>query len=183
MLTYVYAGPPCNLALAADMQIKELALRMGHAANLRDATDKSCLVPRVIVTNQTAPPFTQEGSGVFFCFGLAEVKDHRFQILKRSKRIGPEIRPVCFLVAGLEHLYWRLIRMQHRVAQNLSLECIHQRLQLHATDASPMRQGQAWQRHSGTTKKYALGSVAANDRCIWPPAPGPANPPWRCLCQ
>ena len=76
------------------MQIKELAPRMHHAASLHDATDKSVLVTRVIFASQTIPPSTQETSGVFFWLGLAVVNDHRFQILKRSKRISPKIPAV-----------------------------------------------------------------------------------------
>src|SRR5665647_3234365 len=109
---------PRNLALAADMQVKELAPRMRHAPGLSDATDKSGFITGVIVANQTALPFAQECSGMFSRPGLAEVIDHRFQILECSGRIGPKISPVCFLVSGFEHGHRSLIGVQDRVAEH-----------------------------------------------------------------
>lgn len=32
-------------------------------------------------------------------------------------------------------------------------------------------------------QKYVPDGTAANGRCIWPPAPARASPPWGCLCQ
>jgi hypothetical protein len=105
----VRAGLPCDLALAADMQITEFSTRMRHASSLRDATDKSGFIASVIVTNKTALPFAQECSGMLAGARFAEIVDHRFQVFKGSWRIRPEVGSVGLFLAGFEHLHRRLV--------------------------------------------------------------------------
>ena len=88
--------------------------------------------------------------------GFAKIVDHRLQIFKRSWRIGPKVSPVGFLVARFEHLHRRLVGMHNRVAENLCFEGIHQRLQLHATNAHPLGQCRTRQRHTRAAKNVFL---------------------------
>ena len=83
---------------------------------------------------------------------FAEVVDHRFHVFKHPGRIGQQISPMRFLVARPEHGHRRFIGVQHRVAENLVLQRIDQRLQLNPAHAHPLGQGRARQRHSGSRK-------------------------------
>ena len=155
-LTDIGARLPGNLALGCHMQIKELAARMRHASSLCDATCKSRFVPRVIVAHQATSPFAQECSAMLTRPRFAKIVDHRLQIFKRSWRIGPKVSSVCLLVAGFEHLHRCLVGMHNRVTENLCFERIHQRLQLHATNAHPLGQGRARDFYTGAAKDALL---------------------------
>src|ERR1035437_6438404 len=111
---------------------------MRHAPGLRDASEKPSLVSGVIIANQTTAPFAQKCSGVFSRSGLTEIVNHRLQIFKRTRCIGPEVSSVRFSSSRLEHGYRCLISMEHRMSEDFSFERIHQRLQLHTTDAHPL---------------------------------------------
>src|SRR5674476_680776 len=129
---------------------------MRHAPGLRDASEKPSLVSSVIIANQRAPPLAQKCSGVLSRSGFTEIVDYRLQILKRAWRIGPEVSSVRFPSSRLEHGYRCLISMEHRVSEDFSFERIHQRLQLHTTNAHPLRQGRAWQLYTGASKNTFL---------------------------
>ena len=75
--------------------------------------------------------------------GFAEIVDHCFQILKRSRRISPQVSSVRLLVAWLEHRHRRLVGVQHGMLEHLGGQRVDQGLQLHAAFAHPLRQGRA----------------------------------------
>jgi len=68
---------------------------------------------------------------------FAGVVDHAIHVLKRTWRIGPQVRAVCFLVARLEHRHRGFVGMQHTVPKQRLPQGIDQRLQLHAALAQP----------------------------------------------
>ena len=72
---------------------------MCQAAHLRDAAHKPGFVACVIIANQTTLPFAQKGPAMLTRSGFAEVVDHSLQILKSSGCVGPQVDPVCLLVA------------------------------------------------------------------------------------
>lgn len=69
-----------NLALVANMQIKELAPRMHQATRLGDAIGKSCFVTAEVVANQRSFPLPKEGSAMLSSSGLTRIVGHDFQI-------------------------------------------------------------------------------------------------------
>ena len=87
---------------------------------------------------------------------FAEVINHRFQVLKRPGRIGPQVSAVRFLVARLEHRHRRLIGMQDRAAEDFTLQGVNQGLQLHAAPAHPGAQRGTRQSQAGTGKDAFL---------------------------
>lgn len=53
---------------------------MGHAADLRDAQFKACLVASEVVADQLAVPVAKKGSGMFASTARTEVINDRRQI-------------------------------------------------------------------------------------------------------
>ncbi|MNX56165.1 hypothetical protein D3C86_869520 [compost metagenome] len=68
------------LALVGRVQIEELAARMRHAADFRNAQLKACLVAREVIADQFAVPVAEEVSSMFACTARAEVVNDRSQI-------------------------------------------------------------------------------------------------------
>ena len=62
-----------DLALVGRVQVEELALCMGHAADLGNTQFKTCLVASEVVARQFAAPTTKEVSGMFASAARAEV--------------------------------------------------------------------------------------------------------------
>ena len=145
-----------NLALVTGMQIKELAPRVRQTTHLRDALAHQLLVAAEVIAHQVAPPVTQKHLGVLTGAGLAEVIHHGFGIFKGPCGIGPQICPLGLAIAGLEHLHRRFVRVHHAVAQNVSFERVHQRLQLYAAATHPGAQGGARYGQPGAAKDGLL---------------------------
>jgi hypothetical protein len=59
-------------------------------------------------------------------------------------------------VARLEHRHRRLVGVQHAVFEQLCAQGIHQRLQLHAALAHPLRQRRAGDRQAGALEDALL---------------------------
>ncbi len=144
---------------------------------------KQGLVAAVVVAHQAALPVAKEGPGVFARAAAREVVDHRPQGLERSGGIGPEVGAMRLALARCQHRHRRLVGMQHRAAQQLRLQGVHQRLQPHAAHAHPGRQRRARDRQAGAAEDRLPAGTAASDRHAWPPAPGPAARRWGCPCR
>ena len=63
---------------------------------------------------------------------------------------------MCRAFTRFEHLHWRLVGVQHAVAEYLGLQSIDQRLQPHAAGADPLRQGGAGDGQTGAAKDALL---------------------------
>jgi hypothetical protein len=117
-----------------QLQVMELAPGMRPAAHLCDlllCIAHELLVATEVIHHQRASPFIQERFGV--CPRSAFTKDvrHSFDVFVRSCRIRPQIRPVRFAFARLEHLHRGFVCVQRAAAQNVALQSVHQRLQPH----------------------------------------------------
>ena len=145
-----------QLALVGHMQVEELAPRMGHAADFGDALLEAGLVAGEVVTDQLAVPGAEEVACMLACAARAEVVDHCLERRKRGGAVGPDVRPVGLLLARSQHLHRCFIRVDNRLGQHGFLQCIDQRLQLHAGLADPLRQRRAWDRQAGTTEDLLL---------------------------
>ena len=113
---------------------------VSQTSRLGDAQSERLLITSKVITYQRAFPLSQKGAGMFTRAAFAEVVDHRLQIFKGPRCIGPQVSSVRFLIARLEHRHRRLVGMKHRVAENLVLQGIDQRLQLNPAHAHPLRQ-------------------------------------------
>lgn len=71
---------------------------------------------------------------------------------------------MCLSVAPFKHGHRRLVGMQHAVLQQLVSHCVHQRLQLHAAGAHPLRQRGAWDSQAGSTEDRFL---AVQRKVVW----------------
>ncbi|STN25181.1 Uncharacterised protein [Escherichia coli] len=67
--TDVFQGLGRQFALVGLVQVIKLAPGVGHTADFGNAVAEPGLVASVIITDQLAPPVTQEGSGVFRLHG------------------------------------------------------------------------------------------------------------------
>ncbi|VWD65465.1 hypothetical protein BCO71033_07389 [Burkholderia contaminans] len=160
-LADIVQGVRSDLAFVRDMQIVELAPCVRHAAKFSDALRKQRLVAGEVITYEAAPPITEECLRVLAGSTVGEVVDHRLQSLEGTRAIRPEIRALRLAFAGAEHRHRCLIGMQHSVLQNLLLERIHQRLQLHTARANPLGERRARNRQAGAFKDAFL-SVQRN---------------------
>ncbi len=149
-------------ALAANslfvglVQVIELAPGVGHTADFGNAVAEPGLVASVIITDQLAPPVTQEGSGVFACTAGCEVVNSCLQVGKRCGAVGPDVGLVGFLLARGQHADRGFIGMQNTVFQQSISQRIHQRLQLHTTGTHPFGQGGARDFQAGTAEHAFL---------------------------
>lgn len=141
---------------------------MGHAADLRNAQFKACLVACKVIADQLAVPTTQEGSDMFASAVWAEVVSDRRQVGELTGGIGPEVSTMSFLRIRRQHLYRRLVGVREAVRQHGFAQRIDKRLELHAAVAYPLRKGRTGDRQSGAAKDY-LGDTAADGRRTWPP--------------
>ncbi|MNE30602.1 hypothetical protein D3C80_1241290 [compost metagenome] len=117
-----------DLALVGRVQVEELAACMGHAADLRDAQFKACLVASEVVADQLAVPVAKEGSGMFASTARTEVINDRRQIGELAGGIGPDISAMSFLRARRQHLYRGLVGVDDAVRQHGFAQRINQRL-------------------------------------------------------
>jgi hypothetical protein len=104
-----------DLAPVGRMQVEELSAGMGHAADLRNAQFKACLVACKVVADQLAVLTTQEGSGMFASAAWAEVVNDRRQVGELTGGIGPDVSTMSFLRTRRQHLYRRLVGMDDTV--------------------------------------------------------------------
>ncbi|MNC63830.1 hypothetical protein D3C75_1139830 [compost metagenome] len=91
---------------------------MGHAADLRNAQFKACLVAGKVIADQLAVPTAQEGSGMFASAAWAEVVNDRRQVGELTGGIGPDISAMSFFSARRQHLYRRLVGVNDAVRQH-----------------------------------------------------------------
>ncbi|MNM65254.1 hypothetical protein D3C81_766860 [compost metagenome] len=129
---------------------------MGHAADLRDAQFKACLVASEVVADQLAVPVAKEGSGMFASTARAEVVNDRRQIGELAGGIGPDVSAMSFLRARRQHLYRGLVGVDDAVRQHGFAQRINQRLKLHAAVAHPLRQGRTGDGQPGATEDFFL---------------------------
>ena len=87
---------------------------------------------------------------------VGEVEDDRLDRVERRRAVAPQVGAVGLAVAGFEHGHRRLVGMQHRLAQQLGGQGVHQRLQLHAALAHPLGQRRAGDRVPGTLEDRFL---------------------------
>ena len=142
-----------HLALVVGPEFVELATSVGHAAHLGHAQVEALLVPTEVVDDQAAPPARvgaefEEVPRVLTTAGLSEVEDHRSDVVELRRAPAPHVSPVRLALAGLEHGDWRFVGMQHWGLQQLRCQRIHQRLQLHAALADPLREGGSCDGHA-----------------------------------
>jgi len=152
----VVQGCRGHRARAVLCQVEELAPGVGHAASLGDALGEAGLVAGVVVADEGAAPVPEEGPGMFAGAALGEVVDHALCRFEGRRGVGPKVSPVGFFLAGAEHLDRGFVGVQHRMGEQFCLERIDQRLELHPTDADPLGQGRAGERHPGPGKDAFL---------------------------
>jgi len=87
------------------MQVEELAPGMRHAADFGDALLEAGLVACEVIADQLAIPGAQEVTRMLASTAEAEVIDYRLQCRERRSAVGPDVSPVCFLLAGCQHLH------------------------------------------------------------------------------
>lgn len=95
-----------------------------QAAHLGHATGNQGLVAGEVVANQCPLPVAQEVAGMLASPGLAEVIHHGFHVFERPWRVGPQVGAMRRSLARFEHLHWRLVGVQHTVAEYFRLERI-----------------------------------------------------------
>src|SRR5215212_10602664 len=69
--------------------------------------------------------------------------------IELSRAIAPDIRPVRFAIAGLQHRDRCLIGMQHQTLEQYRPQRIDQWLQAHAASTDPLRERRAWYGNTG----------------------------------
>lgn len=127
-----------QLAFIGDMQVEELAARMGHTADFGDAQLEAGLLAGEVVTYQLAVPGAHEVTRIFAGTAGSEVVDHGFECRKRRRILGPDIGAVGFLLAWRQRLYRRFIGVNHALGQHHFAQRIDQGLKLHASLAHPL---------------------------------------------
>lgn len=90
-----------DLALVGRAQVEELPAGMGHAADLRNAQFKACLVAGKVIADQLTVPTAQEGSGTFASAARAEVVNDRRQVGELTGGIGPDVSVMSFFAPGV----------------------------------------------------------------------------------
>lgn len=90
-----------DLALVGRVQVEELPAGMGHAADLRKAQLKACLVVSKVIADQLAVPTAQEGSGMFASAARAEVVNDRRQVGELTGGIGPDVSAMSFFAPSV----------------------------------------------------------------------------------
>ena len=144
-----------QLAFIGDMQVEELAARMGHAADFGDAHLEAGLVAGEVVTYQLAVPGAQEVTRMFAGTAAPEV-DHGFECRKGRRAVGLDIGAVGFLLAWRQHLYRRFIGVNHALGQHHFVQRIDQGLKLHASLAHPLCQGRTRNGQTDATEDLFL---------------------------
>ncbi|MNR00265.1 hypothetical protein D3C85_1160320 [compost metagenome] len=117
-----------DLALVGRVQIEELAARMRHAADFRNAQLKACLVASEVIADQLAVPVAEEVSSVLTSTARTEVVNNRRQLGELTRGVGPDVSAMSFLRARHQHLYRRFVGVHDAVRQHRFAQCIHQRL-------------------------------------------------------
>jgi len=145
-------------------QLVELAPRVRHAAHLGHAEFEAGLVAAEVVGDELALPAglvmragqAEEAAHVLAAPAVGEVEDDSLDRVERRRAVAPQVRPVGLAMAGLEHGHRCLVGVQHRLTQQFGREGVHQRLQLHAALAHPLRQRGAGDQVSGTLEDRFL---------------------------
>jgi hypothetical protein len=142
----------------------------GPAADFGNAVAEPGLVASVIITDQLAPPVTQEGSGVFACTAGCEVVNSCLQVGKRCGAVGPDVGLVGFLARG-----------QHADRGEIGCNTVSSRYSQRYPPAAatshrhPLRPGGARDFHRRHGRNRVPGGYSGSWSAYRPPAPGPAG--------
>lgn len=89
-----------QLTFVRHVQIKELAMGVGHTADFTDALFKPGFVASEVVADQLAVPVAQEVARMFASTAWAEVVNRRFEGRKWRRAIGPDMGRWIFFSPG-----------------------------------------------------------------------------------
>lgn len=93
-----------QLTFVRQVQIKELATGVDHAADFSDSLSETGFVASEVVADQLTVPVAQEITRMFASAAWAEVINQRFERRKRLRAVGLDIGLVGFLLAWRSHL-------------------------------------------------------------------------------
>ncbi|STN24825.1 transposase TnpA, Tn21 [Escherichia coli] len=150
--------------------------RRGHTADFGNAVAEPGLVASVIITDQLAPPVTQEGSGVFACTAGCEVVNSCLQVGKRCGAVGPDVGLVVFFLPGASMLTG--VSSACRTLCSSRVFSTHPPAGCNCTPQAPTHRPGGARISSRHGRTCVPDGTAADGRHTWPPAPGPAGQRW-----